>query len=64
MKRVEVKEPIRSGHDFRHLQLEEWRLADIILKPGLNKIAFSDSLWSVSSIPLLVDQVEVSPPTP
>lgn len=46
-------------HDFRHLQLEEWVLKDISLRPGLNKIGFSDSLWSVSKIPLLVDQVEI-----
>lgn len=51
----------RSRHDFRHLQLEEWALKDITLRPGLNKIVFSDSLWSISKIPLLVDQIEVSP---
>jgi len=52
----------RGGyHDFRHLQLEEWTTKDITLMPGLNKIVFSDSLWSASKIPLLVDQVEVSP---
>ncbi|MDD5677771.1 MAG: glycosyltransferase family 39 protein [Kiritimatiellae bacterium] len=46
-------------HDFRHLQLEEWAVKDVALMPGLNKIVFSDSLWSVSKIPLLVDQVAV-----
>jgi len=49
----------RSKRDFRHLQLEEWALRDIYLRPGLNKIVFSDSLWSSSKIPLLVDQIEV-----
>ena len=58
-KRVEVLGESRSKRDFRHLQLEEWALRDITLLPGLNKIVFSDSLWSVSKIPLLVDQVEV-----
>jgi len=47
--------------DFRHLQLEEWALKNITLRPGLNKIVFTDSLWSVANVPLLVDQVEVSP---
>jgi hypothetical protein len=49
----------RAKRDFRHLQLEEWALSDITLQPGLNKIVFSDSLWSSSKIPLLVDQIEV-----
>jgi len=60
-KRIEVLGESRFKRDFRHLQLEEWALRDIILQPGLNKIIFSDPLWSVSNIPLLVDQIEVSP---
>lgn len=61
MKRVSAGGGENRGvyHDFRHLQLDEWELKDITLQPGLNKIVFSDSLWSVSKIPLLVDQVEV-----
>lgn len=71
MKRVSAADGSASGgesgekyRDFRHLQLEEWELKDILLKPGFNRIVFSDSLWSVAKIPLLVDQIEVSPSRP
>ncbi|MDO9540731.1 MAG: glycosyltransferase family 39 protein [Kiritimatiellia bacterium] len=63
MKRVEVfgeyHDLSRSKRDFRHLQMDEWILKDVLLRPGLNKVVFSDSLWSVAKIPLLVDQIEV-----
>jgi len=60
MKRTECR---GKYHDFRHFQLDEWVIKNISLNPGLNKIVFSDSLWSVSKIPLLVDQVEIIPET-
>ncbi len=64
-KRIEVLGEYNGGprpiRDFRHLQLEEWEIKDITLRPGLNKIVFSDSLWSVSKVPLLVDQVKAFP---
>jgi hypothetical protein len=57
------KRVVSSGkiHDFRHMQLEEWVLSDITFKPGINKIVLSDSLWSVSKVPALIDQVEIVP---
>lgn len=60
-KRVSAKggENREGYHDFRHLQLEVLELKDIVLQPGLNKIVFSDSLWSIAKIQLLVDQIEV-----
>lgn len=68
MKRVSAEGGFACGgasggkyHDFRHLQLDEWELKDVTLQPGLNKIVFSDSLWSVAKIPLLADQIEVAP---
>jgi len=63
MKRVSAAGGRGESHfkqDFRHLQLDEWTLKDIILQPRLNKIILSDPLWSVAKIPLLVDQIEVS----
>jgi len=48
-------------HDFRHMQLDGWEIKGVSVKPGLNKIVLSDSLWSVSKIPLLVDHAEIIP---
>ncbi|MDD5482215.1 MAG: hypothetical protein PHP98_00990 [Kiritimatiellae bacterium] len=48
-------------HDFRHLQMEEWELKDIALRPGLNQIVFSDPLWSISKIPLLTSDAQITP---
>jgi len=45
--------------DFQNMQYAEWRIEHVPLKPGLNQFVLSDSLWSVSHVPLLVDQVEV-----
>lgn len=45
--------------DFQNLQLAEWRIERVPLKPGLNQFVLTDALWSVARIPLLVDQVEV-----
>ena len=45
--------------DFQNLQLAEWRIEHVPLKPGLNPIVLSDELWSLAKIPLLVDQVEI-----
>ncbi|MCG2661420.1 MAG: hypothetical protein L6437_14390 [Kiritimatiellae bacterium] len=48
-----------SQADFQNLQLAEWRIEHVPLKPGLNQFILTDALWSVAKIPLLVDQVEV-----
>ena len=48
-----------SQADFQNLQLAEWRVERVLLKPGLNQFILTDALWSVAKIPLLVDQVEV-----
>ncbi|MBU0714504.1 MAG: glycosyltransferase family 39 protein [Verrucomicrobia bacterium] len=45
--------------DFQNLQLAEWRIEHVPLKPGLNQFVLADALWSVAKIPLLVDRVEV-----
>ncbi|MDP2991161.1 MAG: hypothetical protein Q8O57_11435, partial [Kiritimatiellota bacterium] len=45
--------------DFQNMQLAEWRIERVPLKPGLNQFVLSDALWSAAKIPLLVDQVEV-----
>jgi len=45
--------------DFQNLQLAEWRIERVPLKPGLNQFILSDVLWSAAKIPLLVDRVEV-----
>ena len=45
--------------DFQNLQLAEWRIERVPLKPGLNQFILTDALWSAAKIPLLVDQVEV-----
>lgn len=45
--------------DFQNLQLAEWRIEHVPLKPGLNQFVLTDALWSVVKIPLLVDRVEV-----
>jgi len=46
--------------DFQNLQLAEWRIERVVLKPGLNQFILTDALWSVAKIPLLVDRVEVA----
>ena len=48
-----------SQADFRPMQLAEWRIEHLSLKPGLNQVILADALWSVARIPLLVDQVGV-----
>jgi len=45
--------------DFQNLQLAEWRIERVPLKPGLNQFMLTDVLWSAAKIPLLVDQVEI-----
>jgi hypothetical protein len=45
--------------DFRNLQLAEWRIERVLLKPGLNQFVLSDALWPAAKIPLFVDRVEV-----
>lgn len=45
--------------DFQNLQLAEWRIERVPLKPGLNQLVLTDALWAVSKIPLLVDRVAV-----
>ncbi len=47
--------------DFQNLQMADWRIDRIPLKPGLNQLVFSDALWSAAKIPLLVDRIEVVP---
>ncbi|MBU4201488.1 MAG: hypothetical protein KKE37_02725 [Verrucomicrobia bacterium] len=47
-----------SQADFQNLQLVEWRIERVPLKPGLNQFVLTDALWSLAKIPLLVDQVE------
>lgn len=51
-----------GARDFRHFQLEEWRLENIDLQPGLNRVVFSDPVWYGAGVPFLVDRVEVSTP--
>jgi hypothetical protein len=48
-----------SQADFQNLQLAEWRIEHVPLKPGLNQFVLSDALWTAAKIPLLVDRVEV-----
>ncbi|MFH1477943.1 MAG: hypothetical protein ABIH24_10720 [Verrucomicrobiota bacterium] len=50
--------------DFQNLQLAEWRIERVPLKPGLNQFVLSDALWSAAKIPLLVDRVEVTGVSP
>lgn len=45
--------------DFQNMQLAEWRIERVPLKPGLNQFVLTDALWSVAKIPLLVDRVAV-----
>jgi hypothetical protein len=45
--------------DFQNMQLAEWRIERVPLKPGLNQFILTDALWSAAKIPLLVDQVNV-----
>ena len=51
----------RPAYDFRHLQLAEWNLGNLTLKPGLNRIVLSDPMWNISKVPALIDRVEVHP---
>ncbi|MFA7159562.1 MAG: hypothetical protein WC299_09690 [Kiritimatiellia bacterium] len=51
----------RPAYDFRHLQLAEWSLGELTLKPGLNRIVLSDPMWNISKVPALIDRVEVRP---
>ena len=48
-----------SQADFQNMQLAEWRIEHVPLKPGLNQFVLTDPLWGAAKIPLLVDQVEV-----
>ncbi len=48
-----------SQADFKNMQLAEWRIERIPLKPGLNQFVLTDALWPMAKIPLLVDRAEV-----
>lgn len=50
---------LHGQQDFQSMQYTEWRLEHVLLKPGLNQLVLSDPLWSVTNVPLLLDQVEV-----
>lgn len=54
-----VRFEMLSQADFQHMQLAEWRIERVALKPGLNQFILTDALWSMAKIPLLVDRVEV-----
>ncbi|MBI2442267.1 MAG: hypothetical protein HYV35_12975 [Lentisphaerae bacterium] len=48
-----------SQADFQNLQLAQWRVDRLSLKPGLNQFVLTDAFWPAAKNPLLVDQVEV-----
>ncbi len=48
-----------SQADFSNMQLAEWRLENVTLQPGLNKLVLTDEFWSMAHIPLLVDRLNV-----
>jgi len=54
-----VRFEMLSQADFQNLQLAEWRIERVPLKPGLNRFVLTDALWSAAKIPLLVDRVAV-----
>ena len=50
--------------DFMGGQLKEWVLQPVTLAPGVNTVVLRDPMWGMSQIPLLVDSIECSAPSP
>jgi len=57
-----VRFGLHGQADFHNLQLAEWRIDKLQLKPGLNRFVLADDLWPMAKVALLVDRVKVLTP--